>query len=630
MADQETTTRGNILAGLKVTHQPTIVTWNRLEGRPRTANFDRALKAEVRDPLWMLSKQWQMGEFQGEDAGSAVLAKVHMKTTALTKYQGGEGEIVSLDDDIPLEVKVEHQAISFQIGEQEIALDLRLLMGRHWLKLLKANNFSLKSEYLLAYGFVQPVPNDESTIQVSAHLEVWQQFAAVANRRIDGYKLYQDFKSSTDQVSAPAGNEAALEALRVKFIAWYEALYYQPVDEENPSWKPSYLEHQFACSAPNSDSEKVLVADEYYHGHLDWYNLGIHHEKGELVNSENTPTLDSEIEKQISLSFIPSPIAFPGMPNNRWWTLEDWKTNLGNINPSTTDLNQLMLLDFSLNYANDWFIVPFTLPIGSIANVEGLMVTNVFGEKIWVEAASKGQDEDWNKWGMFNLNVRGDLDVPTDLSLLLLPASPKVLEGKPLEEIFLLRDEIANMVWGVESRVPLATGKSKLGREAGQELRDKYQQLSDLTAAPLSTIVENDAKIRYQIVNSVPEEWIPFAPVHKDGSNRQIQLQRAAMPRIIEGDTDAPAKIEPRTSILREGLDEAIKQPFFLHEEEVLRAGIKVHKSFQRTRWLNGKVYNWVGFKKQVGRGEGYSGLLFDQINPVLKSKTNAPETEVQ
>ena len=31
---------------------PTVMMWNRIEGRPRaTKNFDRALKAEVRDPL---------------------------------------------------------------------------------------------------------------------------------------------------------------------------------------------------------------------------------------------------------------------------------------------------------------------------------------------------------------------------------------------------------------------------------------------------------------------------------------------------------------------------------------------------------------------------------------------------
>ncbi|MFJ7589002.1 hypothetical protein ACIQZO_16780 [Streptomyces sp. NPDC097617] len=52
---------------------PTVGLWNRLEGRPRTTDFDRALRVEVRDPLWMLTRQWQLGEFRGEDCGSPVV-----------------------------------------------------------------------------------------------------------------------------------------------------------------------------------------------------------------------------------------------------------------------------------------------------------------------------------------------------------------------------------------------------------------------------------------------------------------------------------------------------------------------------------------------------------------------------
>ena len=60
---------------------PTVTVWNRLEGRPRSVEFDRALSAEVRDALWMLARQWQFGEFRGEDAGSPVTATVHLSTT---------------------------------------------------------------------------------------------------------------------------------------------------------------------------------------------------------------------------------------------------------------------------------------------------------------------------------------------------------------------------------------------------------------------------------------------------------------------------------------------------------------------------------------------------------------------
>ena len=66
---------------------PTVTLWNRLEGRPRRDDFDRALKAEVRDALWMLTKQWQIGEFQADDAGSPLFTKatVHLEKGVLQK-----------------------------------------------------------------------------------------------------------------------------------------------------------------------------------------------------------------------------------------------------------------------------------------------------------------------------------------------------------------------------------------------------------------------------------------------------------------------------------------------------------------------------------------------------------------
>lgn len=114
---------------------PTVTLWNRLEGRTRAEDFDRAMKAEVRDALWMLSRQWQMGEFIGDDAGSPVLAKAHMATTLIDKYKPGAGNVQQFEYDIPMEVKVEHQKIAFKQAELDISLDLRLLMGRQSMSL---------------------------------------------------------------------------------------------------------------------------------------------------------------------------------------------------------------------------------------------------------------------------------------------------------------------------------------------------------------------------------------------------------------------------------------------------------------------------------------------------------------
>jgi len=61
-------------------------------------------------------------------------------------------------------------------------------------------------------------------------------------------------------------------------------------------------------------------------------------------------------------SFIPTPVTFQGMPDPRWWALDDRKTDFGNVTPATTDLAQLLLMEFGLIYANDWFLVRLAFP----------------------------------------------------------------------------------------------------------------------------------------------------------------------------------------------------------------------------------------------------------------------------
>jgi hypothetical protein len=602
---------------------PTVTLWNRLEGRPRTVNFDRALKAEVADALWMISKQWQMGEFIGDDAGSAILAKALLETTRLAKYQAGSEPAEAMTLEVPLEVTVENRPIAFERAGKRIALDIRLLMGRQWLKLVEPVGANLREAYIEKYGIARPDPDSDADAHICAHSRVWQQFLAVAERRMDGYELYAYLKEDAGHSAHDGIAEAdtqqkrdAIDALAVKWIAWFERLFRQPIERPNPSWKPPYLEHQFACSAPWREAEKVLTAEEYHHGHLDWYSLDIDQSRTTLEGDA-----PGEAERLIARTFVPSVVSFGGMPHPRWWRFEDWKTNLSFVKPDTTDLNKLLLLDFLLIFANDWFVLPVTLPVGGLTSVRGLVVSNVFGEQTWVEAAGRGPDEAWQRWNMYTLAIHGTENVPAEMATVLLPVAAKVQESKPLEEVHLLRDEIANMVWAVESRIPLATGRGYAGAETGYEFRTKLQQLV-FAAHPPGSVPEAqpNAGIRYQIVNTVPEHWVPFIPVHRDGEMRQIQLQRASLPRILENDPDVPKKIEPRTSLVREGLDEAPPRQYFVHEEEISRAGVTVRLSFQRTRWYDGRVFTWLGTRKQTGRGGGSSGLAFDQVLPVRRA----------
>jgi hypothetical protein len=53
-----------------------------------------------------------------------------------------------------------------------------------------------------------------------------------------------------------------------------------------------------------------------------------------------------------------------------------------------------------------------------------------------------------------------------------------------------------------------------------------------------------------------------------------------------------------------------------LYDEEVPREGIRVTRHYQMARWVDGSTWAWLAHRKQVGRGEGSSGLRFDSLNP--------------
>jgi hypothetical protein len=189
----------------------------------------------------------------------------------------------------------------------------------------------------------------------------------------------------------------------------------------------------------------------------------------------------------------------------------------------------------------------------------------------------------------------------------------------------MVRDEIANMVWGVETIIPDLIGGGQDGHAAAQQLTNFLRNLerSD-TETPVE--IPEGVKLKYVLGNTVPENWIPFLPIHLPAQNRAIQLQRASMPRLFNNEF---SQVRPRTSILREGMkendatevqlyvnpsDEVQDKPYFVFEEEVPRSGVIVEAAWQRTRWYNGKVICWYGRKKKISRGEGASGLAFDSI----------------
>ncbi|MES9601951.1 MULTISPECIES: hypothetical protein [Actinomadura] len=579
---------------------PTVGLWNRLEGRPRTADFERALRVEVRDALWLLTRQWQLGEFRGSDAGTPVTAMYSVGMAVPSRFQsalGGSAE--NLPADRPLEDVAERRALPFAFGPERISYDLRLAIGRRWLKLMSLHPqiHHHRQDFVELYPIALPSPASDADTPRVAHPEVWSTLQAVAGRRMDGYELYLRIKAGheaadgIDHVAPP--HRRLINELGVRLVGWFDGLIDQPAGDA--TWDPRRLEHRFSVAAGQpGGAEKVLTAQEYPGGELDWHAFSI--DPGTRVGGAAAPPAP------INRTVFPAPVRYSGMPLPRWWAVEDGKTNFAAVRPDRTDMARLVVLEFALVYSNDWFYLPCDLPTGTLASLRGLAVTDVFGQRLWITPAGAGPDNDWQRWSMFTLDTIGSDAVPADTGLFLAPTVPKVADGPVLEEVDLIRDENANMVWGIEQTVRLPTGPGRRGGEVAAEILAQRRRLFPPTppTAPL-------APIAYLAMTSVPGHWIPFIPVHVPGDSRKIQLQRAAMPSEIDA-----KPVRPRTTILREGLDAAPQRSYFLNEEEVPQTGTKVTVAYNRTRWGNGRVAVWLSARRGAGRGEGSSGLTFD------------------
>jgi hypothetical protein len=603
------------LPNLLVTQDlPAIVGWNRLEARPRKDEFSETLRAEVRDPMWMLCRQWQMGEFLAEDAGSPVWAGLQIKSTTLNRFAAGPEKTIPLNYAAadqnngyspPLETVAERETPNFDAAT-------RVYLGQYWLKYLGKLNLvgDYAADYKKHYAFTVP-PDDGSAPEVYAHTSVLQYRQAIAGRSMDGGAFFLHLVnggSAVDGVHPVSNDEAtALHKAATAFVAAMRKQFSIPGENED-AWAPEYLEYQFKVSAPeDANRETVLLADEYHQGRLDWYAFDVDPKAATIQHAgdgANDAVQSSEVRQ-----FIPTGIEFPGMPNARFWEFEDRQTNFGNLDANTTDTGKLLLTEFALLYGNDWFLIPYEMKAGSLATIEGLVVQDNFGLRYLIGPAGGGAQDDWQRWSMFRMNVRGE-HLPADNRLFLAPGVGTMLEGKPHEVVNFIRDEMANMVWGIENAIALDDGSSKKGFEAATETVN-YLRATLPQTLPSTGVLETDAKIHYQLQTQVPENWIPFIPVKQGVGTREIQLQRAALLRVLPNVPLTPP-IRPRTDLLQVGIAE--NRPYFVHEEEVPRSGALVSRNWQRTRWYNGEVITWLGRHKTTGRGEGSSGLAFDQL----------------
>jgi hypothetical protein len=582
---------------------PSLTIWTRLEPVSCRNDLDVGLHARVHDPLWMLARQWQVGEFRAEDAGSPVLARLRAEIAKATRYCAGSaplsaGSASNYDGTLPLETVVEREAVR-RSGEWRRNLRLAAESGQRFLLLLAAHGMTKYRD-----AFIRTFPFEPGG---ATHDEGAQHFLAVLSGRApDGVRLFDSLRAARRLMTGVPGlpSEPSIETadrdmvgeVAEAFISWYEQVVSEPGSDQPSPWTPERMEYGFALAAPGGDGERVLVAREYAEGALDW------HAFDECPGASLGATPSQSPPTRLVQTVIPTPVSYRGMPATRWWEFEDAIVDFGSVEVPPSDLVRLLMLDFLMRFSNDWFIMPVELEVGSICTAESLVVVDTFGQQTLVPHYTEVDGAE-GKWHLFRASIDqqfSSVTAPGRNPMFLAPTLAGSLHGNPIEEVMLLRDELANLAFGVERITEGSVGQAVNRFEKYQEQQGARRD-EDVTPAPEGP---SSGAWRYRLATQIPDYWIPLVPV-RDADQRSVRLRRGRLLASTGGAATLPA---PAGRILEPGT------PLSLFEEEVPRAGAKITRAWQLARWIDGSTHLWIGRRKQPGRGEGSSGLRFDVL----------------
>ncbi|MBD2770259.1 hypothetical protein IC235_20425 [Hymenobacter sp. BT664] len=621
-----------------------LLATNRLETRPRSPEFNRALRAEIRDPAWLLARQWQLHEFQAEDRGTPAFTEVVLNELPLSRLAlPGRPSRPYSPRNQPLEAAVEAQP-------RVVGLGLCLQMGQYWLRQLRmlpalvAATPAGRAAALAVFPQLYPLRASAADAAPVAYAQEATTSEALAllqlagDAALDGYALYQALLAPHRAVLAPAlgDNEllavaiaalpltqalptaalapltavvspAALDEQARQFVLAFHRLYL--LGEGSTSWSTENMAYDFAVGTTGATG---LGTSNYPGGGtLPWYSAD---QQPALAGSPATPAAP------ITRTFLPTEVQFPGAPAARWWEFEDRRVDFGQVTGDPSDWGRMLLQEFMFLYQNDWFSVPFSAQTGSVCAVQSIKVTDVFGRRYAIQPAGAGQlaeqsggsriDNDEGRWSLFAQTDPARSGPATAPTLYLPAAALAPLVSRPVEQVSFCREEATNLVWAVESIVPDGFAGGVDGNAAAAQVAETLRRLAP-TAPPAPDAAA--PAYTYQLAGSVPENWLPFVPTFDVASGLTV-LEQGVLPRQgLSLNPAAPeAVVQPRTALLQLHPNERYQ----LHEHEIPPTGVRVDGSCYRVRWYDGRTVLWFGRHRGPAQPGGGSGLVFDQLKP--------------
>ncbi|WP_241745672.1 hypothetical protein [Streptomyces lydicus] len=428
----------------------------RFESTHRTADVESGLAARVHDPLWLLTRQWQFGEFAAQDAGSPAVVRMTGGSAPIDAWRpGGATDWVSYDPRLgPLDAPIEDEPV--QADER-----LRAEGGAALLRM--CHDAGLPTAALAALA-----PHRLKTGEPDASL-----IGLLDGRTPDAVSV----AASLDAGTFDSGPDPRLGEVAARWRSWWAG----QLAERGPD---CFDPHRFEYAAELSTGGTVLRAEEYQGDGLDWYGLDVHPD-AEAAPPGQRLTFAEE--------GLPSTVRYGGLPADRFWEMEDARVDLGAADVSTLDTGRLLLISFATVFGNDWFLVPLEVPTASLTVLDQLLVRDVFDRHHLVRRAGKHDPA----WSMFTLSSP-DPDHPAASGLLMLPTE-RGQAGQPLERVMLARDELANLAWAVQHHYTDSRGEPV-------DRRDRWSR-----GLPTEPVAAGELPA-YAAQTIVPDYWFPLVP----------------------------------------------------------------------------------------------------------------------
>ncbi|UVO50210.1 hypothetical protein M0208_06620 [Sphingomonas sp. SUN019] len=571
-----------------------ITTFSRLEPQPLRSDLAAGAAAPVHDPLWLLARQWQVGEFAGHDGGNPIVARWRGVAAPPTRFVAGPippNTALSAPrfapDAAPLEAIIERVTVPLT-PETESPAGLRLAIdaGRHFLALLARQRTSqdYRADFVARYA-LEHVPEAQLAVLDSATAS----YARLhAGRSPDGRRLLAELAGRDvpriDRAIDP-GDIAEVREASAFWRKWLGALFHY-ADPEAACWQPARFEYTASLAgrrSPDQFGESTLTAHRYDRDTVDWYEFDVN---GEV----NLGTQPAEAGAAVTRTVVPAPVTAPGLPATRFWEFEDGRLNIAAIHPASTDLAQVLLVETLSGYGNDWYVIGVDLPVGRLIASSSLVVVDTFGAKTLLQPAGVNGT---SRWGLFRHAMPADSDEAEGAAisnlLYLAPRLAQPLIGPVVEQVTLTRDEQANIAWAIEQM-----RESPL--QAGVPLSD---------ARPAELTGDPQAPPQYRLFRHMPPQWVPLLPI-RAGPDEQIMLARGS----VSDEAGGGQPVGSVTAILAGDGSGALLIP----EEEVPDDGLVVQRHYQAARWSDGTLHVWAAYRARPAGSLPSANLRFDTV----------------